>query len=311
MRVLITGGFGFVGGRLAQQMQAAGHEVLLGSRRAALPPVWLPDSQVVMTPWNDAEALARICRDVDFLVHAAGMNAQDCAANPVAALEFNGVATSRLVAATEESRIKRIIYLSTAHVYASPLEGRIDEDTRPGNLHPYATSHVAGENAVLNEHSGAQCGRIVLRLSNIYGSPVDRVVNCWTLLVNDLCRQVVTNGKMVLRSGGHQQRDFIPMNAFLQRFEEEFSKGSENNLNGIFNVGSEMSMSVLEMARRIQKRCQVIFGFEPTLELPPSGAQPEQNPVLEFRTRRLARPEPAVIEPEIDRLLRFCKLAFA
>ncbi|OOG44670.1 NAD(P)-dependent oxidoreductase [Polaromonas sp. A23] len=311
MRVLITGGFGFVGGRMAQRMRSAGHEVLLGSRRAASAPAWLPDSRVVRTVWDDAAALERICGDVDLLVHAAGMNAQDCSANPVAALEFNGVATARLVAATKKSKVRRIVYLSTAHVYASPLEGRIDEGTCPRNLHPYATSHVAGENAVLDKRSGAQCERIVLRLSNIYGSPVDRDVNCWMLLVNDLCRQVVTTGKMVLRSSGLQQRDFIPMDSFLQLFENEFASICESNLSGIFNVGSETSLSVLDMVQIIEKRCQVIFGFRPSLELPPNAPQSEQSTFLEFRTKRLAKREPAVLEVEIDRLLRFCKTAFS
>ena len=316
MRILITGGFGFVGGRMAQHMQSAGHDVVLGSRQVvAPPPIWLPDSHVVRTSWEDPTALEQICRDVDLLIHAAGMNAQDCSADPVAALEFNGLNTARLVAATKNSDIKRIIYLSTAHVYSNPLDGQIDEDTCPRNPHPYATSHIAGENAVLDVRSGVPCDRIVLRLSNIFGTPVTRDVNCWMLLANDLCRQVVTSKKMVLRSGGVQQRDFIPMDAFVKIFDEQIINELGKSLNGVFNVGSGVSLSVLEMALKIQKRCQITLGFEPALETRSGSTQPEQNSFLEYCTKRLAKSEATsettiVVDAEIDGLLRFCESTF-
>lgn len=295
---------------MAQHMQSVGHEILLGSRQVGPPPDWLPCAEVVRTSWEEPAALERICRDVDLLVHAAGMNAQDCSADPVGALEFNGLVTARLVAATRDSDIKRIIYLSTAHVYSNPLHGRIDEDTCPRNLHPYATSHLAGENAVLDMQSGAPCDRIALRLSNIFGTPVTCAANCWMLLVNDLCRQAVTNRNMVLRSGGLQQRDFVPMAAFVKMFDEQFVKGLDAGLSGVFNVGSGLSLSVFQMAQKIQKRCQIILGFEPALETQLGSAPPEHNSFFEYRSKRISQIDPTSMDAEIDGLLRFCKSAF-
>jgi len=76
------------------------------------------------------------CDGVYVVIQAAGMNAQDCAADPVAALAFNGVATVRLVMAASRTGAQRFISLSTAHVYASPLAGTITEATYPRNLTP-------------------------------------------------------------------------------------------------------------------------------------------------------------------------------
>jgi UDP-glucose 4-epimerase len=153
-KILITGGMGYVGGRLAVHLAQAGHQIVLGSRNASSPPVWLPQAEVLQIAWGDAGALEQSCDGVDVVIHAAGMNAQDCAADPAAALGFNGVATARLVAAACRAGVQRFIYLSTAHVYASPLVGAITEETCPRNMHPYATSHIAGEHAVLyaNQH---------------------------------------------------------------------------------------------------------------------------------------------------------------
>ena len=159
MRILITGGFGFVGGRLAVHLAQAGHQIVLGSRNASSPPIWLPQAEVVQIVWEDDRTLEHCCDGVDGVIQAAGMNEQDCAAGPVAALDFNGVATARLIEAASRAGVKKFIYLSTAHIYASPLVGTITEETFPRNLHPYATSHLAGEHAVLSASSRGDTSR--------------------------------------------------------------------------------------------------------------------------------------------------------
>ena len=309
MRVLITGGFGYIGGRLAEHLQNTGHQIILGSRRPRNPPTWLPKAEVVQTDWNDACGLERICIGVDVLIQAAGMNAQDCAANPLAALEANGLATARLIAAASRSRVKRFIYLSTAHVYANPLEGIITEETCPRNLHPYSTSHLAGENAALGASLRGEIESVVLRLSNCFGAPAQRDTNCWMLLVNDLCRQAVESGKMVLSSGGLQLRDFVPL-AKICRVVEHLSSGDLDPLTpAIVNVGSGVSRSVLEMAKLVRRRCSGTLGFDPELTRPEPNVD-ETHGNLVFRSVRLKALDESMSEDtnaEIDGLLLFCR----
>lgn len=313
MRILITGGFGFVGGRLAVHLAQAGHQVVLGSRNAISSPVWLPQAEVAQIKWDDNRALEHRCNGVDVVIQAAGMNAQDCATDPVAALAFNGVATARLVAAASRAGVQRFIYLSTAHVYASPLVGTITEDTCPRNLHPYATSHLAGEHAVLGASQRGQIQGIVLRLSNAFGAPMHKDVNCWMLLVNDLCKQAVQTRKLVLQSSGLQQRDFVGMTEVC-RVAEHLAVGHGASMQpGIFNVGAGVSQSVLAMAQLIQQRCAQVLGFDPALQRV-QGRVDEQHPMLTYRADNLAAlginsnglENPA----EIDSLLRFCQSAF-
>ena len=118
-----------------------GYEILLGSRRQTRPPSWLLQAKVVEIQWNFPQGLQGICSSVDAIVHLAGMNAQECATDPVAALEVNAVATASLIQATIRQKVKRFIYLSTVHVYGSPLTGVITEETKPTPAHPYAYSH--------------------------------------------------------------------------------------------------------------------------------------------------------------------------
>ena len=301
-----------IGGRLGQHLHQAGHQVILGSRNASNPPNWLPQAEVVNTDWKVDRALEQICSGADVVIHAAGMNAQDCVADPVAALEFNGLATARLLAAAIRADVKRFIYLSTAHVYASPLVGTITEDACPRNQHPYATSHLAGENVVLGAIQRKQIEGIVLRLSNAFGAPMHKDVNCWMLLANDLCRQAVQSGKMVLRSNGLQQRDFIGISEVCRAAEHLAFCNYDALLPSVFNVGSGVSQSVLEMAQLIQQRCKLVLGFEPDL-LQPGTSIDERNENLEYRSDKLAKIGVNLNydnNTEIDRLLAFCHASF-
>ena len=129
-------------------------------------------------------------------------------------LERNGIPTIVMGAAkdiVEWCGVPRFLYFSTAHVYGSSLEGTITEQTCPRNLHPYATSHLAGEQAVLEAAQRGAIRGVVFRLSNAFGAPVSSEVNCWMLLVNDLCRQAVTTGELALRTAGLQLRDFVTL----------------------------------------------------------------------------------------------------
>jgi UDP-glucose 4-epimerase len=267
----------------------------------------------VQIVWEDARALEHCCDGVDGVIQAAGMNAQECSADPVAALAFNGVAIARLVAASGRAGLKKFIYLSTSHIYASPLVGTITEGTCPRNLHPYATSHIAGEHAVLSASQRGQIDGIVLRLSNGFGTPMHKDANCWMLLVNDLCKQAVQTGRLVLQTSGLQQRNFIGLTKVC-RVAEHFLVGhSESKPTGVFNVGAGMSQSVLEMAQLIQQRCIHVLGFKPVLQCVQEGVN-EQHPTLTYQSDNLAalgiNSNGLDNTAEIDSLLRFCQTAF-
>ena len=306
MRILITGGFGFIGGRLGKYLQHMGHQVVLGSRRASRIPNWLPNAEIVKTVWHDAIALKKICINIDIVIHAAGMNAEDSVNDPLGAFELNGLATGRLFLAAKKAKVKRFIFLSTAHVYAKPLIGKIDENTCLRNLHPYATSNVAGENIVLADSQITGLESIILRLSNAFGAPVYKDVNCWMLLVNDLCRQAVHSGKMILKTCGLIHRDFISISQVCKVIEKVSSPNCRFTAPAIFNVGAGVSKSILEMSQLVKRRCKSVLGFEPELIRGSIGKEIEEEK-LNFTTNKLCMTFPIMEDytNEIDDLLSF------
>lgn len=312
MRVLITGGYGFVGGRIAQHLQLAGHQIVLGTRKESNSSDWLPDAEVVATNWHDTPSLIKICNKIDVVIHAAGMNAQECAADPAAALDFNGLTTARFVAAAARAGVKRFIYLSSAHVYASPLVGIITESASPHNSHAYATSHLAGENALLSAKLRGEIEGIVLRLSNAFGAPAHMKVNCWMLLVNELCRQAVTSGKLVMLTDGLQQRDFITLQDVARCVEHIIKLPAMACRDGLFNLGTGRGRSVYEMTQLVATRCSFVLGFAPNIERPLPLSE-EDPKVLEYSVAKLESTGfclQGCYEHEIDATLSICRAAY-
>lgn len=313
MRILITGGFGFVGGRLGEHLSRLGHEIVLGSQALKDVPTWLPQARVVKINWNDGDALEESCSRVDIIVHAAGLNSEGCAGDPVAALEFNGLATARLTAAASRAKVKRFIYLSTAHVYAAPLVGVITEETCPRNLHPYATSHLAGEYSVCYANQREELEGVVLRLSNAYGLPSHQNANCWMLFVNDLCRQAATMRSMTLRTSGLQTRDFVTLHDVVRAVAYLINAPKSDIGDGLFNVGSGRSKNMIVLANLIQSRCLHVLGYSPEI-IRPNPSSPEENLSFEYRIDKLLSTGFVLNdnpEKEIDGLLMACKRFFA
>lgn len=313
MRILVTGGRGFVGGRISEYLSRQGHQVVIGSRQHQHPPIWLAESETALLNFDEQSSLRQACFNVEVVIHAAGMNAQDCAANPEAALISNGVHTTRLLSEACYEGVNRFIYISTAHVYANPLVGIINEQTCPTNLHPYATSHYAGECAVLNANQRDQTDGIVLRLSNAVGAPMEQDANCWMLLVNDLCKQAVQAKQLTLQSDGSQVRDFISLDAVCKVVSTLVEGRLGERVGGIYNLGSGISQTVLEVAQLVQQRCALILGFSPPIARKLLQYAQQSMP-LHYQQTALSEIGIAPISnivQEVDALLEYCKKAFA
>ena len=311
-KVLITGGTGFVGGRLAQLLTASGNsEVILGSRIKHTSLSWLPNAKVVAMDFNSEQSLLFACQGMDSVVHLAAMNDTECLNDPAAALQSNAVNTARLVEAAKVSGVKRILYLSTAHIYSPNLIGRIDETTLPKGRHPYATSHRAAEDVVLAA-ANTDIESIVIRLSNVFGVPAHPNVNAWMLLVNDLCRQAVTSKIMVMRSSGLQQRDFITLDDVTRAIDHMLNLPKIKLGDGLFNVGNGKSMRVIDMVRLIQMRCTEVLGFTPKIiRLEPTVY--EKSAKLDYCIDKLLNTGFTLNgnpDDEIDAILRMCHESF-
>lgn len=303
-----------MGARVAQYLAASSkYNLILGSRSRTSRAGWI-DAPIAckVIDWTSRACLDEICREVDTIIHLAAMNEIDAAHDPAGALAVNGVATVNLLESARKQGVRRFIYMSTAHVYGSPLSGVIDENICPRPVHPYATSHRAAEDVVLASHSSGAISGIVLRLSNSFGAPAHAQVNRWTLLVNDLCKQAVVTGRVELRSSGTQRRDFITLNDVGRAVKHMVELPGTDVGDGLFNLGGDWAPSVYEMTCLVAERCDHVLGFMPEIIRPqPTAAESENH--LAYKVDKLTQTGFVLtgdVVNEIDNTLLFCKKLF-
>jgi UDP-glucose 4-epimerase len=305
-RILISGGTGFVGGRLAKRL-AGEHKVYISSRKH------LEEKKLKL--YGDVFPIdhpslfdVEKFPEVDTVIHLAALNEWDSVKYPEEAQRVNVDQTRILLENGIAKGVQQFVYFSTAHVYGSPLVGRISEETPPKPTHPYAITHYQAEDFVISAAKQNRIKGIVLRLSNSFGAPISADTNRWTLLANDLCRQAVEKGKMVLKSNGCQYRDFI----CLSDVEDILASMVERRIplkQIVYNLGSGLAARVIDMARKIEQRCVPILKRNIPVELPDNAIETEE-PLLDYSNDRLLSEGFRInndVNGELERLLQFCK----
>ena len=258
MKILITGANGFIGGQLASYLSQniANYTLILACRDIDASTVpKLPNTEVVKINLKNNENLEKICKGINLIIHLAGMNAKECIDNPKKASEVNVKGTENLLNAAIKNGVKRFVYLSSIHVYDNSGSDNLYEHSDRKSFHPYALSKIAAENIVMSANKTSDIEVVIVRLSNAVGLPHHPDVNCWMLLANDLCYQVVNQKKIILReSGGKEKRNFISIRQTIKAIEHLINLPVEKLGDGVFNVGVKESMSLLEMSKLIRKR---------------------------------------------------------
>jgi len=309
--VLITGGLGYVGGRIANAFQKdSNYFTLLSTRQSdPTPPAWIERGKMISLNLLSDDDLNFACQGVEYIVHLASINEIECLENPEQALLINGLGTLKLLQAAERAGVKRFIYFSTAPVYGK-LVGKITENTLPIPIHPYAITHRIAEDFVIASHEQRKMQGIVIRLSNGFGVPMNANVNRWTLIANDLCRQAVTTGKLVLRSSGVQRRDFITLEDVGRAVQHVIRLPELNISNPVFNLGGENPMRILDLAEQIAGRCTRVLGYTPPIILPDVDDANEKSLPLDYCIDKLKSTGFSIlgnIDSEIDATLQLCK----
>jgi len=310
--ILITGGLGCLGGRLSKYLIDAGYQVVIGSSRQDVKlPNELKNCSLVYTDFDDVDALADICHEVDYVIHLATVNAQQSQHNPKLAVKVNGIGTHNLIQASVKNKVEYFLYFSTAHIYGSPLTGEIDESVLPKPSHPYAITHRLAEDFLLESIHSKNIKGSVVRLSNSIGLPLIKEANCWMLFINDACKQAVVDRRIVIHSNPNSERDFIPMNAVCEITKYFLSNHTTADY-PIFNVGSGVSHTLLQIAEMIANRCEELFGFCPKIVFFENNIA--QNLKLEYKVNKLTTEMGYAtnnnLEPSIDEVLRFCNAEF-
>jgi UDP-glucose 4-epimerase len=256
MNILITGGLGYIGGRVACYIKKRAPEsnIFLTTRdKNRKLPVWTEEFTVLQMNVMDSDSIVDCLKDrsIDVIIHLVALNEIESIKDQELALDVNTKGTYRLLDIANTCNVNKVIFFSTFHVYGDTTDTVITEETLPKPFHPYSITHKAAEDIVKYFNHYHDMETLVFRVSNGYGYPMDINVNRWTLVFNDLCRQAVTSEKIILKSSGKQYRDFISLHDVAAAVYHFVFVVPDEWGNGIYNLGGDCVMSILDVAQKI------------------------------------------------------------
>ena len=288
MRFLLVGGIGYLGGRLAKHLKQEGHYVRVTTRRPlSSVPSWLQVDDTLRADPLNAAAWPSAFSSIDMVIHLAAPDEIISAQNPRDALQTGGEATWNILQALAETpRPPAIIYLSTFHVYGTNARGLLEESTRPAPVHPYALGKYVGECVMQSFRHKKRIEGVCVRLSNTFGAPAGNDVPRWSLVFNDLSRQAVLQRKLVLKSTGTQQRNFVALSDAIRALEFLALNRSKWPEDGVIHMGSVHTWSIRQAAEMVSRLSLDVLGYEVPIIVPPD-ARTEEGQEFYFSVERL------------------------
>jgi UDP-glucose 4-epimerase len=304
--VLVTGAGGTIGGRLVQTLLDADWHVHALVRQAA--PRLGVEQTVCDLDNADGDEVARACEGADTIVHLAGEDKHVFAREPAAALAATLMATQRVAQGAAESGVRRLVYMSSVHVYGARMTpgAILTEDLRPEPRSGYAISRLASEH-IAASLAGDAYDLVILRGTNSIGPPADFDKARWTLVANDLCRQGARDGRLQLQSAGVQWLDFLAMRDVCSAIESVSRVKDPVVAPGTYNFASGQPRTVLGLASMIQDAFEQQTGTRPELHAPEPGPDPpEPYHVSPARAQQLGLRAHTPFEEAVQDTVRFC-----
>lgn len=245
MRILVTGGCGFVGQHTVSELQNAGNEVHIIDLAPSLGDMHYCDVT--------SDAVSDVVKSISpqAIVHlAAHVNARASVQRAAEDYAVNVTGTIRLLEAARENDVECFVFASSAGVYGDPKSVPIKETDPCRPISPYGASKLSAENFVRQYGLtyGIRC--IVLRYANIFGPGQE--VGSEAAVIPAFIKAVQQGEPIRIFGDGEQTRDFV----FVKDVARVNAKVITKHLAGTFNVGSGMGVSINSLAQSIIETTQ-------------------------------------------------------
>jgi UDP-glucose 4-epimerase len=262
--VLVTGGAGFIGSHLVEQLVSKGYnvrvlDVLSRGTLAYIQP--LIDNGKVEYIDGDIrykDAVDRAMKGVDYVFHEAATNINRSLVYPEESFDVNFTGSYIIFKSALDNNVKKVMFASSASVYGQPKKLPMSETHELNPITPYCVSKLASEH-LLKFFSRSGLKFIIFRYFNVYGLR-QHTDAYYTSVIILFLKRLLKNDPPIINGTGEQSMDFVNVKDIVRAN----IMGMESNVNNeIFNVGTGKSTSIKKLANILiefsSKKLEPIF----------------------------------------------------
>ncbi|MBW7866169.1 MAG: aminotransferase class I/II-fold pyridoxal phosphate-dependent enzyme [Candidatus Hydrogenedentes bacterium] len=263
MKILLTGGGGYLGMIAAETLAARGHEVRLFDRFCHLVQGDTPEEfvrrhlggampELVQGDIRRLQEHPGLLEGVDAVIHLASVcNDPSCDLNEEMAYDVNTESTRELARQALERGVRRFVFASSCAVYGRGVFELLDEESPANPVSTFAKSKLLAEQALL-ALGAAGFEPVIARMATLFGvSPRMR----FDLAVNQMVATAVRQGRISVRGGGAQWRPFVHVRDAAEALAMMAEAASGTVSGQVFNVGGDDgNLQISRLAERVAAR---------------------------------------------------------
>lgn len=274
MKILITGGAGFIGSHITKQLLEKGEEVVVYDNYSTTKKSSVFSHQsaagnsssqttddrrltTVEGDVNDAKLLTESLQGVDGVIHMASFLAvEESVKNPLKYLDNNVMGAGTLLTCMREAGVKKIIFSSSATVYGDPKSLPIGEEAPLSAANPYGATKIAIEALCQSFYKTDGFDTTILRYFNPYGPGEDHQPEVHA--IPNFIKSGLEHQAIPLYWKGEQERDFIYIEDLAAAHVAVLPLSGYN----VFNVSTGQGTKVIDVVNKLSD----IFGYKLEIE---------------------------------------------
>ncbi|MFQ5474852.1 MAG: SDR family oxidoreductase [Candidatus Nanoarchaeia archaeon] len=249
MKYVVTGGAGFIGSHIVEELVSRGETVIVidDLSTGSLDNLSRVVDKIAFIKGSilDRDLLETHMVGVDFVLHlAAFVSVAESVDNPMLCHNINSTGTLNVLMAAKKCGVKRVIYSSSAAVYGDDPVLPKKEDMLPSPKSPYAASKLSGEYYcyMFNHLYGLET--VVLRYFNVYG-PRQRADSEYAAVIPKFVDAIKSGRQPMIFGDGRQTRDFCFVSDVVNA--NLLSCSSSDAPGKVFNIANGRTLSILQV----------------------------------------------------------------
>ena len=250
MKILVTGGSGFIGSHLCEKLVKDGHSVTVIDnfcigRKSNLKNI-KDKIKIYKRDIRNYDSIKKFFQKIDTVFHLAALaDIVPSIENPDDYYSTNVTGTYNVLKLSLKNKVKRFIYTASSSCYGIPKQYPTKETARINPQYPYALTKRLGEELVLHFSKVYNLNASSLRFFNVYG-PRARTSGTYGAVFGVFLAQKIAKKPFTIVGNGKQTRDFTFVSDIIEAILKVAKK--KNLIGEIFNVGSGKTVSINRIA---------------------------------------------------------------